>query len=119
MSALLKAKKNIFKIISILVLISRKIFSKNQTFSKLSKRKNPVKTIPYVFKDNPSIFEAPILVVLVVRPRGITNTNVMTLISLLKLIRGLEWSPVNCMAYQIHGVYCRGLLLRVSILVVS
>lgn len=52
-SALLRDKKKISKTTSILVLVSRKIFSKNQIIPRLYYKKNLAKIIPYIFKEEP------------------------------------------------------------------
>lgn len=66
-SVLLKIKKDIFKITSILMSASQKVPTKNQTLLRLSWSKNLVKVISWVFRSKLSFFSALILIFEVMR----------------------------------------------------
>lgn len=87
--ALLRARKNIHRTISILISISRKMISKNQTLPRLFYKKNLAETRSYIFKKELSIFWAPMLFIFVVKAKMIANADVIALTSLLKSIQAL------------------------------
>lgn len=90
MFVLPKNKINIPYTTSILVLISKKIFSKNWILHRLSQIENWIKIILNVFKKWPSIFRAPKLIFLVISYTIVAKTSIMVFRLLVMPIKALE-----------------------------
>lgn len=87
MSALLNFRKTILRTTSILVSTSKKVFSKNRNFSRLSQSKNPAVVITQVFRGIPSIFSILIFVGLDIRPSLAAKIGIIVLTLLLESIK--------------------------------